>query len=302
MTAPSAMILAAGVGSRLLPLTDWRPKTLMPVGDRPMLAQLALRLRAAKIDRIVVNAHHHATELSAFVRDSKTELGDIGVSEERDLLGTAGGVNHARALLGEGDTLIWNGDIVANVDVAALADMHHTQNSEATLAVKIAEKNAGNVGIDDHGKIVRLRKETTADGEIRGGFFLGVHLLGEALRETLPEVGCLIGDVYLPALRRGAHLHALSFNDEFLDIGTPATYLDANLAWLASKKISTWTSPGASVATAIDVRHSLIGSGARLTGSGMLDSCVVWPDTVFEVTGRLSRAILTPFGAVNLSR
>jgi mannose-1-phosphate guanylyltransferase len=302
MTVGAAMILAAGVGSRLLPLTDWRPKALMPVGDRPMLAQLALQLRAAKIDRIVVNAHHHADALQAFVRGSNAELGAIAVSEERDLLGTAGGVHHARAPLGNGDVLIWNGDIVANVDVAALAHLHHAQNSEATLAVKIAEKNAGNVGIDDRGRIVRLRKETTADGETRGGFFLGVHLIGQALRETLPQVGCLIGDVYLPALRRGGHLQAYTFHGEFSDIGTPATYLDANLAWLASKKISSWTSKGASVATAIDVRHSLIGSGARLTGSGVLDSCVVWPNTVFEVSGHLSRAILTPFGTVNLSR
>ncbi|MEO7113263.1 MAG: sugar phosphate nucleotidyltransferase [Polyangiaceae bacterium] len=299
------MILAAGVGSRLAPLTDWRPKALVPVGDRPMLARLALQLRAANVDRIVINAHHHASELVAFVRDSKAELGEIGVSEERDLLGTAGGVSHACALLGVGSTLIWNGDIVADLDVAALAHSHDEQPTEATLAVTITEKNAGNVGIDASGNIVRLRKETTAPGEVRGGFFLGVHVIGEALRSACPPVGCLIGDVYLPALRRGARLRAFVFDGEFSDIGSPTSYLDANLAWLGSKKIASWKSDNADVESTIEIRQSIIGEGARLTGAGSLDSCVVWPGTHFDMSRatrrRLANAVVTPFGVVNLS-
>jgi mannose-1-phosphate guanylyltransferase len=294
------MILAAGVGSRLAPLTDWRPKALVPVGDRPMLAHLALQLRAARVDRIVVNAHHHASELLTFVRNMQTELGEIGVSEERDLLGTAGGVNHARVLLGAGATLIWNGDIVADLDIAALAHSHDVQHAEATLAVTIAEKNAGNVGTDANGNIVRLRKETTAAGEIHGGFFLGVHVIGEALREACPAVGCLIADVYLPALRRGARLRTFAFGGEFSDIGSPATYLEANLAWLASKKLDSWRASDAAVARDIDLRKSIIGAGAQLRGTGSFDDCVVWPDTVAEVTTNLVRTILTPFGTVPL--
>lgn len=294
------MILAAGVGSRLAPLTDHCPKALVPVGDRPALAHLALQLRASKIDRLVINAHHHASDLEKFVRDSKTELGEIGVSEECELLGTAGGVSHARALLGAGDVLIWNGDIIANVDVVALANQHVEIQPSATLVVQIAEKNAGNVGIDENGNVVRLRKETTAAGEIRGGFFLGVHVIGEKLRDACPQVGCLIADVYLPAMRRGEVVRAFAFADGFSDIGTPATYLDANLAWLASKKISSWKSEDAVLAASLEARNSLIGARAILSGSGIIDSCVVWPGTQLEVSGRLSRAILTPFGVVDL--
>jgi mannose-1-phosphate guanylyltransferase len=295
------MILAAGIGSRLAPLTDHCPKALVPIGDRPMLAHLASKLRAAKIDRLVINAHHHAGELHKFVRDQKAELGEIGVSEERELLGTAGGVNHARDLLGEGPTLIWNGDILANVDIDALRRAHDSSSTEATLAVKLVEKNAGNVGLDESGTIVRLRNETTAPGEIRGGFFLGVHVIGKKLRDACPTVGGLIEDVYLPAMRRGETLRAFSYGGEFSDIGTPASYLDANLAWLASKKFPSWTSDDALVGSGVDIRRSIVGAGARITGSGALESCVVWPGTETEVTASLSRAILTPFGSVNLS-
>ena len=300
MPIDRAMILAAGVGSRLAPLTDARPKALMPLGDRPMLAHLALQLRAAGISRLVVNAHHHADHLARFIRESKSELGEIGVSEERDLLGTAGGVSHARALLGQGSALIWNGDIVANLDVATLAKSHDDQHAEATLCVKFAEKNAGNVGIDENGNIVRLRKETTRDGEIAGGFFLGVHVIGTRLRESLPEVGCLIGDVYLPALRRGERLRAFAFEGDFSDIGTPTTYLDANLTWLKAQRLASWKHDRAQVAEAITLREAIVGDGACVTGAGALDSCVVWPGATVALTEDARRTIFTGSGEVSV--
>jgi mannose-1-phosphate guanylyltransferase len=298
MPIATSMILAAGVGSRLAPLTEWCPKALMPVGDRPKLAHLALALRAAGIRKIVVNAHHRADELTKLVRDSKHELGEIGVSEERDLLGTAGGVAKARALLGEGDTLIWNADIVAQIDLAALGRSHDERHAGATLVVKIAEKNAGNVGVDGHGKIVRLRKETTAHGEIAGGFFLGVHVIGQELRELLPEVGCLIGDVYLPALRRGDTLRTFMFDGDFADIGTPASYLEANLAWLAARQLSSWRGERTHIEKTVELRNSILGDGARVTGVGMLESCVVWPGTTLALKVDHHRAIMTASGEV----
>src|ERR1019366_6180162 len=96
-----AMVLAAGLGTRLRPLTDHRAKALVPVGDRPALAHVVNRLRAAGISRVVVNAHHHLDQLRAFAS------GEAGLhpalSEETDLLGTAGCIAHAKAVPGEGD-------------------------------------------------------------------------------------------------------------------------------------------------------------------------------------------------------
>src|SRR5580693_8036978 len=135
------MVLAAGLGTRLRPLTDQRAKPLVPVGDRAALAHVLDRLRAAGVPHAVVNAHHHADQVSAFVRGGSW---DVRVSEERELLGTAGGVAHARALLGGGDLLLWNGDILAEVDLAALVGAHVASHvassvgsrSSATLVVQ----------------------------------------------------------------------------------------------------------------------------------------------------------------------
>src|SRR4249920_3166042 len=96
-----AMILAAGLGTRLRPLTDILPKPLVPVGDRPMLAHVVERVRAAGCGPIVVNAHHHADAVARACSD----LGATISREDEDLLGTAGGLARARALLGTGDVL-----------------------------------------------------------------------------------------------------------------------------------------------------------------------------------------------------
>lgn len=176
------------------------------------------------------------------LRAAAAELGAV-LSEEADLLGTAGGIEHAKALLGEGDVLLWNADILADVDVAALLAAHAVggagENVVATLVVQPLERGQGSVGVDEAGRIVRLRQERFAE-EAQGGQFLGVHVLGRALRARLPERGGLIEDVYLPALGQGDVLRAHSFAGPWYDIGTIASYLEANVAWLAARGLARW--------------------------------------------------------------
>ena len=268
------MVLAAGLGTRLRPLTDHRAKALVPVGDRPALAHVVNRLRAAGISRVVVNAHHHLDQLRAF---ASAEAGlDLALSEETDLLGTAGGIAHAKGLLGEGDVLLWNADILADVDVPALLAAHGTLADGATLVVQPLPRGQGSVGLDETGRVVRLRQQSFAD-EARGGQFLGIHVLGRALRARLPARGGLIEDVYLPALGRGEVLRAHLFEGPWHDIGTLPSYLVANMAWLAARGLPHWIGPGARVADGVVLDRSVVGEGATVTGRGALTRCVVWP-------------------------
>jgi mannose-1-phosphate guanylyltransferase len=267
------MVLAAGLGTRLRPLTDRRAKALVPVGDRPALAHVVDRLRAAGVSRIVANAHHHLPQLRVGLRALATPGTDLLLSEEPDLLGTAGGIARAAALLGEGDVLLWNADILADVDVPALLAAHR---DEATLVVQPLERGQGSVGLDDAGRLVRLRRESFA-AESRGGQFLGVHVLGRALRARLPAQGGLIEDVYLPALGRGEILRAHLFEGPWHDIGTMESYLAANLAWLAARGLARWIGPGAHVGEGVAIEGSIVGEGASVTGRGRFSRCVVWP-------------------------
>lgn len=187
------MILAAGLGTRLRPLTDLVPKPLVPVGDRPALAHVVERARAAGASPVVVNAFHHRGALERFCAGA-----GVVVSGEDELLGTAGGLAQAEALLGPGDVLVHNANVVVSVDLEELFAEHTRRGAAATLAVVARPAGQGNVGFDAAGFVVRLRGETFAPGETSGGDFTGVHVLGARARRALPPEG-------LPRRRR---LHA----------------------------------------------------------------------------------------------
>jgi mannose-1-phosphate guanylyltransferase len=274
------------------PLSEWRAKPLAPVGDTPALAQVIGGLRRGGVTRIVVNAHHRVEDLRAFMRSCGERF---VLSEESSLLGTAGGVAHARPLLGDGDVLVWNGDILAEIDLPALRSAHR---HEATLVVRPGAPGSGNVGIAEDGRIVRLRGETTATGESQGGEFLGIHVIGAALVRGLPSRGCLVGDVYLPALRRGARLDAFHTDAPFWDIGTIPTYLAANVAWLAARGLSSWVAPDAAVDPRATLEGALVHSRARIAGPGRLARVVVWEDA--DAVGPIEDAVVTRAGIARL--
>lgn len=282
----AAMVLCAGLGTRLRPLTDERAKPMVPVGDRPALAHVVARVRLAVGSRIVVNVHHRPEDVRAWA-----EPEEIAVSHERELLGTAGGVARAGVLLGGGDVLVWNGDILSELDPRELVSAHARARDpgtgRATLAVHARPAGEGNVGFGDDGRVVRLRSESFG-AETHGGYFLGIHVLGEALRALLPERGCLVGDVYLPALRRGERLDAWVTEAPFVDVGSIAQYLAANAHWLSSRGLGSWAHPTATVSASID--GSVVGAGAVVDAPAL--ASVVWPGA--HVHSTCNRAVVTP--------
>ncbi len=295
-----AMILAAGLGTRLAPISSWRAKALVPIGDRPALAHVVERVTGIA-RAIVVNAHHRADEVEAFARAC-----GIAVSREEDLLGTAGGVNAAAALLGAGDVLVWNSDMVGPLDAPKLVEAHGQAAKDgalATLAVRMCEAGAlGNVGLDEDGRVVRLRGENAVKGgkpETRAADFVGVHVVGEELRRGLPRAGCLVGDVYLPAMRSGGRIASMVIDAEMIDIGTPREYLRANLRWLVARGEAAWRGGGVRVAKGVTLDRAVLGDGARVVGAGRVESCVVWPGA--EVVAPMANAIVTRDGIVQLA-
>jgi mannose-1-phosphate guanylyltransferase len=289
------MVLGAGLGTRLRPLTDRTAKTLVWVGDAPLIEHVLRRLEVAGAPRIVVNTHHRAAEVEGYLK----ARGAVAVSPERDLLGTAGGLARAAKLLGSGPVLVWNGDILADVDARALAGAYASAPADdAVLVVRPLPPGKGTVGLDDGGRVVRLRGEAFGR-EAEGGDFAGIHVVGERLRAALPTHGCLVGDVYLPALRRGAILRGFRHAAPFYDVGSPAGYLDANLAWLASRGLRRWTALGVRVPPEVNLEDALVGEGGEVRGTGELRRCIVWPGAVATAPER--DAAITREGVVRLA-
>jgi NDP-sugar pyrophosphorylase family protein len=328
------MVLSAGLGTRLRPLSTWIAKPLAPVGDRPALAHVLDRVRAFG-GPVLVNAHHHADQLRAFL---EREAPNVLISEEKELLDTAGGVRRALEVLahappsllarrgaggvefpasgkagasaGAGASasagpsaseplLVWNGDTLLTLDLPALRTAHSLTPGPtgATLVVRPSATPDGNVGLDATGRVVRIRREAVLPGEVRAADFLGIQVLGSELYARLPERGGLIEGFYLPLMAEGVLVRAWETDAPFHDIGTLATYLEANLAWLEERGVGSFVAEGASVAPGVTLVESIVGRGASVEGQGALSRCVVWPDA--HAVAPLEGAIVTPFGVVH---
>jgi mannose-1-phosphate guanylyltransferase len=278
------MILAAGHGTRLRPLTEELPKPLVPIGDRSLFRHIVAALRDAGYGSLVANAHHLAY---AVVEAGRAV--DVDVVCERTILGTGGGVRHAGAVLGRGEVLVVNGDIVADTDFAALSRLHAECASFATLAVtRAGPSGTGTVGLDEEGRVVRLRGERFGL-EVAGADFVGTQVLSEDARAELPSEGCLVGDLYLPSLRRGARVVAAQVVSRFADIGTPERYFAENLAWLERRGLASFVA--SDVPREVEVARALVGEDARVAGFGALAEVVVWPGA--SATAPLTRAVVT---------
>jgi mannose-1-phosphate guanylyltransferase len=288
------MIFGAGLGSRLGPLTRHLPKPLVPIGDEPVLFHIAKRLAKVARGALVVNAFHAAKAYEKAL-DSRF----LCVFEPQ-LLGTAGGLRHASAALGSGAVLLWNGDMLTEYDPACLVREHHAHSALATLAVCPLAKGQGNVGFDASGRIVRLRQTTLSATrgvakEQCGGAFIGMHVVSPELRAVLPELGCMVGEVYVPLLERGALLRVALSDCAFFDIGTPQAYVAANLNWLQAAATSVFVHPSA-VVTGV-ASESVVGASARIEGN--VDFAVIWPHT--QHRGDVKGCILSPEFCLNVA-
>jgi len=131
------MIFAAGLGTRLKPLTDNLPKALIPIAGKPLLEHVILKLKASGFDEIIVNVHHFPDQIIDFLKANDNFGIRIEVSDERDLLlDTGGGIRKAAWFFDDGNPfLVHNVDILSNVDLKALYNQHLRTNSLATLVV-----------------------------------------------------------------------------------------------------------------------------------------------------------------------
>ena len=130
-----AMIFAAGLGTRLKPLTDHMPKALVPVAGKPMLEHVIDKLKAAGFNEIVINVHHFANQIIDFLKEKNNFGIQIWISDEtEELLDTGGGIKKAAHFFDE-PFLVHNADILSNVDLKALYEHHLTSGNDATLLV-----------------------------------------------------------------------------------------------------------------------------------------------------------------------
>lgn len=232
-----AIILAAGVGSRLRPLTDRIPKALVEVAGVPILERVARRVVDAGARRIVINTHHHAEQIEAFVQQAGGFGTDVRFSRETGEapLETGGGIKvAARHLELRGPVLVHNVDILTDLSLPALMAAHDPE-AVATLAVADRETRSP-ILLDDHGVLgVRYPSggERTARpprGPVRDAAFCGISVISPGLPALMTETGAFsVIPVYLRLIGEGRSVGAWDVGDAaWTDIGTHEQLAEAN--------------------------------------------------------------------------
>lgn len=227
-----AMILAAGLGTRLRPLTDDRPKALIEVGGVPMLERVARRLIAAGATRLIVNAHHFADRIVSFVRERDGFGVETYVSDESgQLLDTGGGLlNAVQFFRRDAPFLLHNSDILCDCDLPALYKSHVRESPLATLAVMRRDSSRYLLFDREHGlcgygnAATGLQRWTAdpVDDAVRFGF-CGIHVISPRIFDLIEERGAFsIIELYLRlATNRERILPFEIDGDIWIDIGKP---------------------------------------------------------------------------------
>jgi NDP-sugar pyrophosphorylase family protein len=230
-----AMVLAAGLGTRLRPLTGDRPKALVTVGGRTMLEIVLARLRAAGVTEVIVNAHHFAEQIEHFVKGREDFGLRVEISREAELLDTGGGIKKAAwFFLDDGADrdapfIVHNVDVISTIDLARMIRFHGESGALATLAV--AERDSSRQLIfDSDGILCGRRAGRDAEPEIvrpaldlQQFAFSGIHVISPRIFSLMPESGAFsIIDAYLRLAAAGEKIAAFRANQFYWrDLGKP---------------------------------------------------------------------------------
>ncbi|HTT57186.1 MAG TPA: sugar phosphate nucleotidyltransferase [Opitutaceae bacterium] len=226
-----AMVLAAGRGTRLRPLTDARPKALVEVGGRTLLEHVLRRLGAAGVTEVIINLHHLGAQIPPFLeRHRNFGLERVAFSDEPLLLGTGGGLKQAAAFFDDGRPfLLHNVDVLSDIDLRALLAVHRRNHALATLAV-MDRPTERPLLFDGDGRLVGRRTADAGDVVVRGARggitalgFCGIQALSTAFLERITEAGAFpITEPYLRLAGTGAAINGCRVDGaRWRDCGRP---------------------------------------------------------------------------------
>ncbi len=228
-----AMVLAAGLGTRLRPLTDTIPKPLLPVAGRPILLWNLLLLKRHGITDIIINLHHLGEQIVQALGDGSRFGMRVAYSHEPVLLGTGGGIKQAAPFLKDGSFLVLNGDTLSACDLTGLLSAHRAGGALVTLALREDPEAArwGPVTVDAHSRILQINGAPPLRDPPKPlplpCMFAGIHLLEPAVLDDIPPGPGSIIDVYLSLLRQGRMLQGYRMSGYWSDVGTSERYAEA---------------------------------------------------------------------------
>ena len=277
------MILSAGYGTRLWPLTEDRTKPAIPILGKPLVGYVAEYLARNGCDQIVVNLHHRPESVRNALGDGSRFGVKLHYVEEPEILGTSGAVDNARALL-DGDTfVVINGKIITDIDLHAALETHRRQKALATLVLmhntareRFTVVNTAEGLLTGFGKMAT--REVSVD-EAVPLMFTGIQLLEPRIFDYIPRgvFSHTTTDVYPQAIAQGERLavHVAARRETWRELSTLQRYLDISLQLLSER--------GQTVTE---------GEGCSISPDAEVSQAILWDNVSIQTGARVRRAVL----------
>jgi len=300
-----AMILAAGLGTRLLPYSMKRPKPLFPILNRPLLHLTISRIKQAGAHEVIVNAHH----LRSQIKEALLAETNIILQEEEKILGTGGGLRMALSHFDKEPVLVVNGDIYHSIDYSEVYRSHCASGADATLVLHDCPR-FNDVRVDNKLRITEFSSSVCGQKWQKGPLaFTGIHVINSEVLHTIPQgTTCSIIDCYTKLLQQGGLLRAyLARNHFWTDMGTPVDYLNLH-GDLLGQKAPAYDELAAVIASGpfIGLENAsvspdaklldwvCIGKGVTVEAGATLQRAVVWDDAIVPAGSVIIDQIVTP--------
>ncbi len=309
------MILAAGFGTRLKPLTLSLPKPMFPVLNRPLLEHTLNFLSSQGIRDIIVNVHHLPDKIVEYFGDGK----DFGVrlqfSREEEILGTAGGLKKAQHFLEKETFLVMNSDVLADINLADVLNFHKEKKSCLTLVVRqdADPEKYKPIELADDGRITRFVNASIKNPPTttRRVMFTGIQIMEPEIFSRIPP-GKFFGtteDVFPAMIEEGLPVHGTLHKKYWIDMGTRETYIQAQADALDSKlmlKIKTSRTPerplivppvhiGKECEIARDSQvgpYAVLGDGCRIRSGAVIENSILWQGVTIGTGATVQNSII----------
>ena len=290
----TAMVLAAGLGQRMRPLTSVLPKPALPMPDGPVVAS-ALRLAAsAGVSRIVVNVSHLAEQMAEAVSEVAIGGVEIALSFEDELMGTAGGLAVARdrGLLGSEDSvLVINGDGALGLDLDGFAESHLARSDLVTLALlpHLDPERWSRVVLDVDERVTKIHPPGRPEPLEVPFLYPGVMAVHREALDALPATPGEIPNALWGPAQKERRLGAMVVAGHWREVGSPTDYLEVMLLRLAG---TTWIHPSADVSAGASIRNSFVGHGTVVSDRAVIEESVVAEGVSVGEGARVTRSVL----------
>jgi NDP-sugar pyrophosphorylase family protein len=280
-----AMILAAGFGTRLFPLTIDRTKPAIPFLGKPLVGYVAEYVAKFGFEDVVVNLHHQPESVKKALGDGA----DFGVKihytiEEPKILGTAGALDNARHLLEDETFLIVNGKIITDIDISAALETHRKTGALATMVLMENKKRERFSIVETEGNLItgfgdfpETQRPALSTQQSSPLMFTGIHILEPRIFDYIPRgvYSDIVPTFYNPAIRRGERIVAHTTDASWFELSTIPRYLDISLAMLDGQ------------------REKIVkGANVEISEAARVADSVIWDNVSIAPDAQISRAII----------